>query len=678
MSGPFILMKKLWHVSFLFQAQYEQDQTASSYAHEVASDAGISATESLICEMSRQVSKTESSEEGVGAGGSVGCGSSAGDDQIACADLLGYMGEDDGTGSLPEAKFDQPEGEERGAVGGCDAEIWASQDGTGRNSDSTVEGDSGSVESQASAYDASLQISSDNVAGESGSQTCAEADPPKLTRPVLLYSEMLNLPRPETTVTPSGQKATTPSLSPRMPKHPPLSSSASSPGSFHPMTSPQYEPVGPQSHSLDSGSSKRGVQKVREESRRGNQLTVGGRNAAAIHRRSTFSGRGKEPPKSWEKSKTAVERRETFSGHRKEKSNVQGRQIASSDPNQKGNVGPWKGHEVSTGNEKALPRRPSDFLYSGNPGSSLPPLSVSWSGIASGSIKRSMYSNAAASYSSVASPQVMPSPSVPEPQSLHVEVNPALPSQLSPSNHQNRRLASRQSVPYLGEMHAQRKTPLGARASLPQMSETQTLLPSPMGNPSDLAGHEQDFPPLSLSASLSSLPRRNSSNSSFSARSVSSAAAIGSFSSPHDMQQGSRDKQDLLQSQSHISKPAQSQDSNRTNGGNDSGHTKNFPVSESQEEAGSCDPSASATVASSSVKEVTLSPEQNLESLGNIVSPPVLIRGPSAAGSELASALIPTDEAFTARWIADLSSPAAAATASQSEISSEWPESTHL
>ncbi|RUS78685.1 hypothetical protein EGW08_013540, partial [Elysia chlorotica] len=51
-------------VALKSQYEQEQDQALSCSLNEVASDAGVSATESLICEMSRQVSKTESSEEG--------------------------------------------------------------------------------------------------------------------------------------------------------------------------------------------------------------------------------------------------------------------------------------------------------------------------------------------------------------------------------------------------------------------------------------------------------------------------------------------------------------------------------------------------------------------------------------------------------------------------------------
>ncbi|CAG5135353.1 unnamed protein product [Candidula unifasciata] len=109
----------------------EQEQQAS----EVASDAGISATESLICEMSRQVSKTESFE------GTVDTNPG---DQVY-AEILH---------DCSDEQEEQPEGwEVAGAVGGCEELQILSL-----NSDSTVEGDAGSVESQSSVYDDSENI----------------------------------------------------------------------------------------------------------------------------------------------------------------------------------------------------------------------------------------------------------------------------------------------------------------------------------------------------------------------------------------------------------------------------------------------------------------------------------------------------------------------------------------
>lgn len=107
------------------QTILEQDQQAS----EVASDAGISATESLICEMSRQASKTESCEE----------------------ILETNPGEQVYTEILRRSRMEQGDNHENweaegGAVGGHEvqAEVLSP------NSDSTVEGDAGSNESQSS------------------------------------------------------------------------------------------------------------------------------------------------------------------------------------------------------------------------------------------------------------------------------------------------------------------------------------------------------------------------------------------------------------------------------------------------------------------------------------------------------------------------------------------------
>lgn len=112
---------------FTLQFLLEQEQQAS----EVASDAGISATESLMCEMSRQASKTESFE------GTVDTNPG---DQVYAEIFHGCLDE----------QSDQPEGwEVAGAVGGFVevSEILSP------NSDSTVECDAGSIESQSSVCD---------------------------------------------------------------------------------------------------------------------------------------------------------------------------------------------------------------------------------------------------------------------------------------------------------------------------------------------------------------------------------------------------------------------------------------------------------------------------------------------------------------------------------------------
>ncbi|BFZ21226.1 hypothetical protein BsWGS_24265 [Bradybaena similaris] len=107
----------------------EQEQQAS----EVASDAGISATESLMCEMSRQASKTESFE------GTVDTNPG---DQVYAEIFHGCLDE----------QSDHPEGwEVAGAVGGF-AEV---SEILSPNSDSTVECDAGSIESQSSVCDSS-------------------------------------------------------------------------------------------------------------------------------------------------------------------------------------------------------------------------------------------------------------------------------------------------------------------------------------------------------------------------------------------------------------------------------------------------------------------------------------------------------------------------------------------
>ncbi|GFS11267.1 hypothetical protein ElyMa_006667400 [Elysia marginata] len=669
------------------KTQYEQEQATSCVSSEAASDAGISATESLICEMSRQVSKTESSEENVGAEGS-----SAGDDQV---DLLSYTGVEETADSCADGKSALVQENERGAVGG--AEVWGSQDGTGQNSDSTVEGDSGSVESQASVYNAGRQESSDSiggaVGGEPGPSTPADSGSRKPTRPALLYSQMLNMPRPESALRSGGQKSVAGSpLSPWVPKHPPLTPSSSSPANLYPVSSPREkaQSAGPHSSSLDSASSRQAGHKMRDSGGQGNKLNVGGKEASAIHRRSTFR---RDPPKGQVKSKTAVERRETFSGHRK-KYNAQAGEALPSGQVKKDNANPWRGHEAPVARGSALPNRPRDLFYSGNPSSSMPPLSASWSGVASGLFKNASLGTAGASYSSVASTPITPSPSCPSPRGLHSGEPPAQPSQLSPSGHQHRLVSARVSAPSLREMQVQQKVPLAARPSLPHssqfslspsqsigqhMGDSQIFLPSPMGSPSGpsgLADIEQEFPPLSLSASMSSLPRRNSSNSSFSARSGNSTAATAAINQPRDQQPSSLDNQHLRQLQTQTRKSGESQETNADSC---------MSLKKSSTHTGpSCDMQSVESLAlatGGSGQEVTLLADQNVGGLVTAVSrPPDKIQQETESGSEMVSGavLLPTDKAFTARWIADLSPPSTADVASQPEAPGEWTESTHL
>ena len=670
----------------MFQGQYEQDQSMSPHLSEVASDAGVSATESLICEMSRQVSKTESSEEGLGAGGSGECGSSTeGDDQVACADLLAYKGTEDSPGDGVPV----PEGEERGAVGGSIvAEAWGSQDGTGQNSDSTVEGDSGSIESQASVCDANQQ--SGSLEGAVGGEPSVDSKP---ARPVPLYSEMLNMHRFD-----AGQQrtATIPSVLPGMPKHhPPLSSSTSSPANVFSATSPQRvvsHPTGPTSQSLDSGISRPSGQKVRETESHSNRLNVHGKEFSAIHRRSTFSGRGRQLPRGQENSKTAIERRETFSGHRKERNFAQGRQPPSVQVQKESSV-PWKQPEALTGREGALPNRPKAFTQNLGPVSSLPPLSASWSGIASGSIRSAAHGlGQAPSYSAVVSPQVSQSPSFPIPQGLHTGEVLSPQGQVSPSGRGHRAVSSRTSAPSFPEAPAQQKVQLAARASLPQTSSSSLSPGQQTGNsqmallsPPGLTDGNHDFPPLSLSASMSAPPRRNSSNSSFSARSGNSASATGN---PHEQQPFSLDKQVAMLSLQPQSKSSQSHPaSTTTNGSSGPSHTKTVPLGlgNNQVDTQSCDTLAStlATSGVTGVKEVALPPSSSPPSQEECSGHQTCSScgGLPGSASELVGVgaeLLPTDNSFTARWVADLSPPITMNSSVQAEASSEWGESTHL
>ncbi|GFO01797.1 DNA ligase 1-like [Plakobranchus ocellatus] len=720
------------------KAQYERAQSVSPHISEVASDAGISATESLICEMSRQVSKTESSEEGGNEGVDAEHEGSKEEDKIYADMLLHCFGgsqspcpRDDQKG-LPEGTSSSSR-EEFGAVGGH-AEAWDSQDGTGQNSDSTVEGDSGSSESQASACEvktsiSALQVSSDSMGGAVGGVSFSDDSPVETKieysdigrgkaggNPAPLYSQMLlKPPREPSQRLDSQQMLSTASsgarnkiFSPRGQRHPPLAASASSPAGLMQMSSTHQVQPSRQSQSMDSAHSQG---KVSSGQGKGGASRGRGKDPVSVNRRSTFSGHAKEIPKFKESDKTAKQRRETFSGQRKDK------EISTRGKLDQGGDSLWKNlatgsslfsqTEPSAGKTEKLPNRPNQLTHEVTL-PTFPPLSASWSGIASGSIKSATSSNTtsglwAASYSAVVSPQSSTNSLLPIHHPTMGRGHHRHSLQPSTDNTQHQALASRVSAPTAMDSQAEQelqKMPLAARASFPRspllspnmprqastpVSDSpfaHTPLTSPMTSLSGLAslGINEDFPPLSFSASMPAPPRRNSSNSSFSSKSVNSsmAAPVIPGTSHFQAHLSSLGVQDISQPPLAQYQATSSHGPSFTESGvgkNLPGSDNNLVFSKQTSDLDLSDPSALLPLAPESLEV------QDVARGGPSISDVQQTFFSALPPSEQASVPqeIPTDESFTARWvessIAFTDSPQHSANSCEP---SEYTESTNL